>query len=345
MMAAKGAVKPVAQVMSEPGAAFDPKAYLAAVTGYYTDRDGQMLSFPFNSSTPVLYYNKDAFKKAGLDPEQAAEDLGGGRGSTPRSCATPACRAATPPSWTVLGAGREHRRPGTTSRLRHQAERLRRARHRASDQPTRSSSCTSASSPSGRRPSSSTMAAAPTRRRPSSSAASARCSPRARPATPTSRRRQVRVGHRACCPTGLRRRRRAAELDHRRRLAVGDGRQDARDYKGVAQFFELPLARPRSRPSGTRDRLPADHAGRLRAHQEAGFYDKNPGTEIAVMQMNPNEPAKIEGPAPRQLRADPRHHRRGAGEGLRRQGDRRAGPRRRPSSAATRAAPVRGCND
>jgi sn-glycerol 3-phosphate transport system substrate-binding protein len=27
-----------------------------------------MLSFPFNSSTPVLYYNKDLFKKAGLDP-------------------------------------------------------------------------------------------------------------------------------------------------------------------------------------------------------------------------------------------------------------------------------------
>src|SRR5690606_37588688 len=29
-----------------------------------------MLSLPFNSSTPVLYYNKTAFAKAGLDPEQ-----------------------------------------------------------------------------------------------------------------------------------------------------------------------------------------------------------------------------------------------------------------------------------
>src|SRR5437867_1168243 len=47
---------------------FDPKAYLPAVVGYYTDTQGNMLSFPFNSSTPVLYYNKDLFKKAGLDP-------------------------------------------------------------------------------------------------------------------------------------------------------------------------------------------------------------------------------------------------------------------------------------
>jgi len=41
------------------------------VSGYYTDsKTGHLLSQPFNSSTPVLYYNKDAFKKAGLDPEQ-----------------------------------------------------------------------------------------------------------------------------------------------------------------------------------------------------------------------------------------------------------------------------------
>jgi len=68
MMAAKGAVKPVYELMAEAGEKFDPNAYLAAVTGYYTTADGKMLSMPFNSSTPVLYYNKDAFKKAGLDP-------------------------------------------------------------------------------------------------------------------------------------------------------------------------------------------------------------------------------------------------------------------------------------
>ncbi|MGB5986531.1 MAG: sn-glycerol-3-phosphate ABC transporter substrate-binding protein UgpB [Desulfobacterales bacterium] len=68
MMAAEGAIKPVYEVMAESGLPFDAKAYLPTVTGYYTTTDGKMLSMPFNSSTPVLYYNKDAFKKAGLDP-------------------------------------------------------------------------------------------------------------------------------------------------------------------------------------------------------------------------------------------------------------------------------------
>ena len=70
MMAAKGAVKPVYEVMAESGLPFDPKAYLSTVTGYYTAPDGKMLSMPFNSSTPVLYYNLEAFEKAGLDPNK-----------------------------------------------------------------------------------------------------------------------------------------------------------------------------------------------------------------------------------------------------------------------------------
>jgi sn-glycerol 3-phosphate transport system substrate-binding protein len=70
MMAAKGAVKPVYEVMAESGLPFDPKAYLPTVTGYYTAPDGKMLSMPFNSSTPVFYYNVEAFQKAGLDPDK-----------------------------------------------------------------------------------------------------------------------------------------------------------------------------------------------------------------------------------------------------------------------------------
>jgi sn-glycerol 3-phosphate transport system substrate-binding protein len=68
MMAARGAVYPVYELMKNENEPFDPKAYLPTVTGYYTDTNGNMLSFPFNSSTPILYYNKDAFRKAGLDP-------------------------------------------------------------------------------------------------------------------------------------------------------------------------------------------------------------------------------------------------------------------------------------
>ncbi|MGL4322807.1 MAG: sn-glycerol-3-phosphate ABC transporter substrate-binding protein UgpB [Beijerinckiaceae bacterium] len=69
MMAASRAVKPVAELMKEAGESFDPKAYLPAVTGYYSNSKGEMLSFPFNSSSSVMWYNKDAFKKAGLDAD------------------------------------------------------------------------------------------------------------------------------------------------------------------------------------------------------------------------------------------------------------------------------------
>jgi len=71
MMAAKGAIKPVYQLMAENNEKFDPKVYIPTITAYYSTSDGKMLSMPFNSSTAVLYYNKDAFKKAGLDPEKA----------------------------------------------------------------------------------------------------------------------------------------------------------------------------------------------------------------------------------------------------------------------------------
>jgi sn-glycerol 3-phosphate transport system substrate-binding protein len=67
MMASKGAIVPVGQVMKDAGYKFDPSVYVPAVAGYYTAPSGQMLSFPFNSSTTVFYINKDAFKAAGID--------------------------------------------------------------------------------------------------------------------------------------------------------------------------------------------------------------------------------------------------------------------------------------
>ena len=69
MMAAKGAVKPVYQLMKEQGEPFDPKAYLPTVTGYYSDAQGNMLSLPFNSSTALFYIDRNKFKQAGLKPE------------------------------------------------------------------------------------------------------------------------------------------------------------------------------------------------------------------------------------------------------------------------------------
>ncbi len=69
MMSAKGAIKPVYEVMEKSGATFDPDAYIGSVKGYYTTTDGKMLSLPFNSSTPVLWVNRDAMKAAGVDPD------------------------------------------------------------------------------------------------------------------------------------------------------------------------------------------------------------------------------------------------------------------------------------
>ena len=66
MMAATGAVKPVYKLMAETGEKFDPKAYLPAITGYYSTSKGEMLSFPFNSSSTVTWINLDALKKAGI---------------------------------------------------------------------------------------------------------------------------------------------------------------------------------------------------------------------------------------------------------------------------------------
>ena len=69
MMGAKGAIKPVYELMKESGATFDPDAYIGSVKGYYTTTDGEMLSLPFNSSTPVLWVNNDALKEAGVDAD------------------------------------------------------------------------------------------------------------------------------------------------------------------------------------------------------------------------------------------------------------------------------------
>lgn len=71
MMAARGAIYPVYELMREQQEPFSPAAYLPAVSGYYADADGNLLSFPFNASTPILYYNKQLFRQAGLDPHVA----------------------------------------------------------------------------------------------------------------------------------------------------------------------------------------------------------------------------------------------------------------------------------
>jgi sn-glycerol 3-phosphate transport system substrate-binding protein len=70
MMGARKAVVPVSEVFQRAGMTFDPKQFLAPAAGYYGLSDGSLLSMPLNVSTAVMFYNKDAFKKAGLNPDQ-----------------------------------------------------------------------------------------------------------------------------------------------------------------------------------------------------------------------------------------------------------------------------------
>jgi len=69
MMNAEGAIKPVADVLTDAGMTFDKSQYLPGIVSYYSRPDGTMLSFPYNSSSPILYFNKEIFAKAGLDAD------------------------------------------------------------------------------------------------------------------------------------------------------------------------------------------------------------------------------------------------------------------------------------
>jgi sn-glycerol 3-phosphate transport system substrate-binding protein len=69
MMAAKSAVRPVWQVLADGNEHLDARSFLPAVAGYFSDSAGKLAALPFNIATPILFYNKDAFRKAKLDPE------------------------------------------------------------------------------------------------------------------------------------------------------------------------------------------------------------------------------------------------------------------------------------
>lgn len=67
--AAKGVFKSVSKLMAETGEPFDQNTYLQSVIGFFVDPNGEMLSLPFNCSTTIMFYNKEAFQKAGLNPD------------------------------------------------------------------------------------------------------------------------------------------------------------------------------------------------------------------------------------------------------------------------------------
>ncbi|WP_171101817.1 MULTISPECIES: extracellular solute-binding protein [unclassified Ruegeria] len=75
VIGAKGATIPVQDLLADNGVDFDINDYIAGVRYFYADSDGKMIGMPFNSSTPILYYNVDALEKAGVTPPKTWEEF------------------------------------------------------------------------------------------------------------------------------------------------------------------------------------------------------------------------------------------------------------------------------
>lgn len=75
VIGAPGAVLPVEDLMKDNGIPFDIEDYIAGVRYFFADSDGKMIGMPFNSSTPVLYFNTEAMEKAGVTAPKTWEEF------------------------------------------------------------------------------------------------------------------------------------------------------------------------------------------------------------------------------------------------------------------------------
>ncbi len=75
VIGAKGATVPVQDLLSDNGAGFDIEDYISGVRYFYADTEGKMIGMPFNSSSPVMYYNVDALEAAGVTPPKTWEEF------------------------------------------------------------------------------------------------------------------------------------------------------------------------------------------------------------------------------------------------------------------------------
>ena len=75
IIGAKGAVVPAQDILEEAGVEFNIEDYIAGVRYFYADSDGKMIGMPFNSSTPILYYNVEALEKAGVEAPKTWEEF------------------------------------------------------------------------------------------------------------------------------------------------------------------------------------------------------------------------------------------------------------------------------
>ena len=238
----------------------------------------------------IFYVNKDAFKKAGLDPNKAAEDLEGVPGRRRTSCKASgqSCVYTTAwPSWmhvenfsawhNVPIGTKENGMAGLDTEFKINSPlHVRHARDAGRH---------------GEEGRCSPTRAAATRRRPSSRAANARCSPSSHGrAGEHPAQRQVRVV-RELHPVSRRREGRAAELHHRRRLALGDGRQDQQRLQGRGEVLRVPVAARTCRWTGTPARATCRSRWRPTSSRASrATTTRIPGADIAIKQLTNKPP-------------------------------------------------------
>lgn len=105
MTTARNLYKPVYEIFAAAGMRFDAKTFVGPAATYFANQKGKLLAFPFNTSTPVLYYNQDAFAKAGLGPDVPLRtwyDLQAAALKLYAAQATPCGITTTWPGWIML---------------------------------------------------------------------------------------------------------------------------------------------------------------------------------------------------------------------------------------------------
>jgi len=105
LIASKQIIKPVHEVLKETGVHIPSDAYAPAAWSYYADSKGRLMGLPFNVSTPVLFYNRDLLKRAGVEPDSPITtwyDLQKVLLAVRQSGAAPCGLTTTMPSWVLL---------------------------------------------------------------------------------------------------------------------------------------------------------------------------------------------------------------------------------------------------
>ena len=75
VIGAKGATIPVQDLLEANGVDFDITDYISGVRYFYADSDDKMIGMPFNSSSPIMYFNVDALEAAGVEAPKTWEEF------------------------------------------------------------------------------------------------------------------------------------------------------------------------------------------------------------------------------------------------------------------------------